>query len=64
MIDKWNCVYFICIVLMFYNYDILYELIKLNVDVNEKIFDGWILLILVFGNDIEINEELFEEIFN
>lgn len=49
---------------MFYNYDILYELIKLNVDVNEKIFDGWILLILVFGNDIEINEELFEEIFN
>lgn len=40
---------------MFYNYDILCELIKYGVNVNLMIDDedGWIFLMLVVGNDIE-----------
>lgn len=51
--EKLKYFYFIYIVLVFYNYKILCELIWLEVDVNLQIYDdGLSFLVLVVGNDI------------
>lgn len=53
LIKKWIYFYLIYIVLMFYNYEILYVLIQFGVDVNCRMVCGWIVLMLVVENNIK-----------
>lgn len=50
----WKVLFFIYIVVVFYNYWLFFDMIKNGVDVNLKMIGkgGWIFLILVVGNDI------------
>lgn len=66
LVEKWKFFYFVYIVFVFNNIEILGELIEIGVDVNLKIIDEnfWIFLILVVGNDIdEIKENDMRKFF-
>lgn len=57
MIKKWVGFSFIYIVLLFYNFEILFDLIFFGVDVNLLgECNSWFFIMLVVGNDIMENE--------
>lgn len=56
LIEKWGDLYLIYIVLVFYNYEILKNLFKYKVDVNQCDSIGYIVLMFVVYSNIEMSE--------